>query len=72
MRRQQLLYMVARVISLPANPYNAIKWFRTFFFLVTSKSGRLESGTNCSNWKDGAGDGTRTRDVQLGKLAFYH
>ena len=22
--------------------------------------------------KDGAGDGTRTRDVQLGKLAFYH
>ena len=20
----------------------------------------------------GAGDGTRTRDVQLGKLAFYH
>ena len=21
---------------------------------------------------DGAGDGTRTRDVQLGKLAFYH
>jgi hypothetical protein len=25
---------------------------------------------SCS--KDGAGDGTRTRDVQLGKLAFYH
>ena len=24
-------------------------------------------------WKGyGAGDGTRTRDVQLGKLAFYH
>ena len=22
--------------------------------------------------KDGAGDGTRTHDVQLGKLAFYH
>ena len=22
--------------------------------------------------KDGAGDGDRTRDVQLGKLAFYH
>jgi hypothetical protein len=22
--------------------------------------------------KNGAGDGTRTRDVQLGKLAFYH
>jgi hypothetical protein len=22
--------------------------------------------------KDGAGDGGRTRDVQLGKLAFYH
>jgi hypothetical protein len=22
--------------------------------------------------KTGAGDGTRTRDVQLGKLAFYH
>jgi hypothetical protein len=25
---------------------------------------------SCS--KDGAGDGVRTRDVQLGKLAFYH
>ena len=25
---------------------------------------------SCS--KDGAGDGARTRDVQLGKLAFYH
>ena len=24
---------------------------------------------NC--WKDGAGDGDRTRDIQLGKLAFY-
>jgi hypothetical protein len=24
-----------------------------------------------NHWKDGAGDGTRTRDVQLGKLAFY-
>jgi hypothetical protein len=24
-----------------------------------------------SPWKDGAGDGTRTRDVQLGKLAFF-
>ena len=22
--------------------------------------------------KNGAGDGVRTRDVQLGKLAFYH
>ena len=31
---------------------------------------------NCSakgldSWKDGAGDGDRTRDIQLGKLAFY-
>ena len=24
-----------------------------------------------SYWKDGAGDGDRTRDIQLGKLAFY-
>jgi hypothetical protein len=24
-----------------------------------------------SCWKDGAGDGDRTRDIQLGKLAFY-
>ncbi len=24
---------------------------------------------NC--WNDGAGDGDRTRDIQLGKLAFY-
>jgi hypothetical protein len=24
-----------------------------------------------SDWKDGAGDGDRTRDIQLGKLAFY-
>ena len=22
-------------------------------------------------WNDGAGDGDRTRDIQLGKLAFY-
>ena len=26
----------------------------------------------CKPLKDGAGDGTRTHDVQLGKLAFYH
>ena len=25
----------------------------------------------CSFWIDGAGDGDRTRDIQLGKLAFY-
>ena len=24
------------------------------------------------SFSSGAGDGTRTRDVQLGKLAFYH
>ena len=24
-----------------------------------------------SDWKIGAGDGDRTRDIQLGKLAFY-
>jgi hypothetical protein len=24
-----------------------------------------------SGWKIGAGDGDRTRDIQLGKLAFY-
>ena len=24
-----------------------------------------------SDWKSGAGDGDRTRDIQLGKLAFY-
>jgi len=24
-----------------------------------------------SYWNDGAGDGNRTRDIQLGKLAFY-
>ena len=24
-----------------------------------------------SDWKYGAGDGDRTRDIQLGKLAFY-
>ena len=24
-----------------------------------------------TDWKAGAGDGDRTRDIQLGKLAFY-
>jgi hypothetical protein len=24
-----------------------------------------------NDWKIGAGDGDRTRDIQLGKLAFY-
>ncbi len=27
--------------------------------------------TSLSYWKGGAGDGDRTRDIQLGKLAFY-
>ena len=27
--------------------------------------------TSLSCWKGGAGDGDRTRDIQLGKLAFY-
>ncbi len=27
--------------------------------------------TSLSDWNDGAGDGDRTRDIQLGKLAFY-
>ena len=27
--------------------------------------------SSLSDWKDGAGDGDRTRDIQLGKLAFY-
>jgi hypothetical protein len=30
----------------------------------------LANRANSCRW--GAGDGTRTRDVQLGKLAFYH
>ena len=29
-------------------------------------------GNSLSYRKVGAGDGVRTRDVQLGKLAFYH
>jgi hypothetical protein len=28
-------------------------------------------GVPLSYWIDGAGDGDRTRDIQLGKLAFY-
>jgi hypothetical protein len=32
-------------------------------------TGRITA--SLSNWKDGAGDGDRTRDIQLGKLAFY-
>ena len=30
-----------------------------------------EMPDSLSYWKDGAGDGDRTRDIQLGKLAFY-
>ena len=30
-----------------------------------------ETAALASAWKDGAGDGDRTRDIQLGKLAFY-
>jgi hypothetical protein len=30
-----------------------------------------EEPDSLSAWKDGAGDGDRTRDIQLGKLAFY-
>lgn len=29
-------------------------------------------GAGAAGLKNGAGDGGRTRDVQLGKLAFYH
>jgi hypothetical protein len=30
-----------------------------------------KSALSLTYWKDGAGDGDRTRDIQLGKLAFY-
>jgi hypothetical protein len=32
----------------------------------------MRRDNNGSEEKNGAGDGDRTRDVQLGKLAFYH
>jgi site-specific DNA recombinase len=43
-------------------------------YLLRSGSQRAALGqsTRGLTVKDGAGDGTRTRDVQLGKLAFYH
>ncbi len=31
----------------------------------------MKYATSLTNWKNGAGDGDRTRDIQLGKLAFY-
>ena len=31
----------------------------------------FQVGGSLSCWKDGAGDEDRTRDIQLGKLAFY-
>ena len=38
--------------------------------LNTNKHTRI-CGRCVSYWKNGAGDGDRTRDIQLGKLAFY-
>ena len=41
---------------------------------LTSKrqpAGNYGSQKTVSYCKDGAGDGNRTRDIQLGKLAFY-
>jgi hypothetical protein len=39
--------------------------------ILNTNEHTVEIGTPLSDWKDGAGDGDRTRDIQLGKLAFY-
>jgi hypothetical protein len=36
---------------------------------TTEHTGRRTTLLN--SWEHGAGDGDRTRDIQLGKLAFY-
>jgi hypothetical protein len=43
---------------------------RTLNILNTSAHTGYQ-GASLSAWNDGAGDGDRTRDIQLGKLAFY-
>ena len=40
----------------------------TFTFTVTGKNGSLSV---VAPWERGAGDGTRTHDIHLGKLALY-
>ena len=40
-------------------------------FILNTTEHTTESAYPLSPWKDGAGDGDRTRDIQLGKLAFY-
>ena len=42
-----------------------------FFSQERNRRNVVFDGTDKS-FISGAGDGTRTRDVQLGKLAFYH
>ena len=43
-----------------------MNWSQLVTILVTETA-----PNSLSDWKDGAGDGDRTRDIQLGKLAFY-
>ena len=42
---------------------------RPNFLNTIEHTGRQALSLN--HWKTGAGDGDRTRDIQLGKLAFY-
>jgi hypothetical protein len=48
--------------------YGLHRWGRT----ITATQEEIdEQATAAGGWNDGAGDGDRTRDIQLGKLAFY-
>ena len=40
--------------------------------LPTTRPGGRARGAGMDREMDGAGDGNRTHDIQLGKLSFYH
>ena len=49
---------------------NSASW--TSFLALPSKKAQPRKPRPCKHFHQKAGDGIRTHDVQLGKLAFYH
>jgi hypothetical protein len=49
---------------------NSASWHS--FLALPSKKAQAHKPRPCKHFHSKAGDGIRTHDVQLGKLAFYH